>query len=94
MALRNLLLVVVLSNILSCSNKKETASYPSIPGYDLSNPVIIHLKSELDEISGIVYHAKDSSIFAINDELGILYKIFVRKKIKIERWKFSDIGDY
>lgn len=65
-----------------------------ISGYDLENPVIIHLKSTLDEISGIAYYAKDSSLFAINDEQGIIYKIMMDEKIKINQWKFSDSGDF
>lgn len=78
----------------ACTEKKETVSYSSLPGYDLTNPVMIHLKSELDEISGIVYYPKDTSIFAVNDEDGILYKIYIRKQVQVKKWKFSDEGDY
>lgn len=78
----------------ACTQKKESYSYPSIPGYDLANPVMIHLKTDLDEISGIVYYPRDTSIFAINDELGILYKIYIRKQIKVKKWRFSTEGDY
>jgi hypothetical protein len=80
--------------LFACSQNKKGISYPKLPGYDLTNPFIIHLKTELDEISGIAYYPKDSSIFAINDELGVLYKIFVRKQIKVIKWKFASQGDY
>jgi uncharacterized protein YjiK len=77
----------------SCQ-QKSTSNYPSPPGYDFTSPVIIHLRSELDEISGLSYYPKDTSIFAINDETGLLYKIYVRNKVEIERWKFDEGGDF
>lgn len=69
-------------------------SYPSLPGYDLTNPVMIHLKANLDEISGIAYYSKDNSIFAVDDEEGVLYKIYIRNKVQVKQWKFSTQGDY
>jgi hypothetical protein len=42
----------------SCGNKKKAASYPQIPGYEMANPVVIHLKGDLDEISGILITPK------------------------------------
>lgn len=79
---------------LSCNYKKETAAYPSPPAYNLANPVMIHLKTDIDEISGIVYYAKDSSIFAVDDEEGVLYKIYIRKRVQVKKWKFSTPADY
>lgn len=78
----------------ACMQKKEAISYPSVPGYNLANPVMIHLKTNLDEISGISYYPKDTSIFAVDDEEGILYKIFIRPEIEVKNWKFSSQGDY
>lgn len=78
----------------ACAQKKETDTYPSLPGYDLTNPVMIHLTTNLDEISGIAYYPKDNSIFAVDDEEGVLYKIFIRKQVQIKQWKFSGEGDY
>jgi uncharacterized protein YjiK len=72
----------------------ESEKYPSPPEYNFYKPVTIHLKGELDEISGIIFYPKDTSLFAINDEFGRLYKIYIRDKVQIERWKFSDAGDY
>jgi uncharacterized protein YjiK len=54
----------------------------------------MHLRSELDEISGLYYYPKDTSVFAINDETGLLYKIYIRNKVEIERWKFDEGGDF
>jgi hypothetical protein len=47
---------------------------------------------ELDEISGVAYYPNDSSIFAINDEKGWLYKI--KRGREIQRWKFSQGADF
>lgn len=78
---------------VSCKNQK-TESYQSVPGYNFSNPVMIQLKPNLEEISGIFYYAKDTSIFAVDDEEGILYKIYVRKQVQVKQWSFSSEGDY
>ena len=87
-------LVVTLAVGSGCKGKKEQAKFPSPAGYDLSNPVILNLRTELDEISGIHYYAKDTSLFAINDEMGVLYKIYNRKPLYIEQWRFSPGADY
>ncbi|HEX8331017.1 MAG TPA: SdiA-regulated domain-containing protein [Segetibacter sp.] len=79
--------------VFSCDQKSKK-QYPTLPGYDLASPVVIHLRSELDEISGLHYYPKDTSIFAINDETGLLYKIYIRNKVEIERWKFAEGGDF
>jgi uncharacterized protein YjiK len=76
----------------SCSSSPTT--YPSPPGYDLNKAYAYKLPSALDEISGIVYYAKDSSLFAIQDEKGFLFKIHLRIPLAIDRWKFSNSGDY
>ena len=78
------------------TEKKQSAaeSYSSPPGYDLNKPVIFNLKSELDEISGLVYYPKDTSVFAISDENGWLYKIHFTGKMQVEKWKFSKGQDF
>ena len=63
-------------------------------GYDLDNPKIIELPTALNEISGLWYYAKDTSLFAIVDEDGFLYKIFPKHPDRILRWKFAGRGDY
>ena len=62
--------------------------------YDLENPEILKLSDALTEISGIFFYAKDSSVFAISDESGNLYKIHMKRPFKIEKWKFSSDHDY
>jgi len=91
--MKEIVIAFVLIFFCACDNKKAP-SYPAIPGYDISNPVVIHLEVGLDELSGIYYYPKDTSVFAINDELGVLYKIYLRKNIKIKKWKFSKDADY
>jgi hypothetical protein len=77
----------------SC-NSGAKASYPSPPGYNLNKPIVYKLPDILSEISGIIYYKKDSSLFAINDEKGWLFKIHLGVPVRVERWKFSDGGDY
>jgi hypothetical protein len=76
-----------------CSNDGRT-KYKSPDGYDFSKPWLLKLPVELDEISGIVYYPKDTSVFAINDEFGWLYKIHLLGHHEMRKWKFSDGGDY
>ena len=80
--------------VVSCTTKSSDKKYSNIPGYDITKPTTIKLKGELDEISGLYFYKKDSSVFSIIDEAGYLYKIFLRKKIEIQKWKFSKNGDY
>jgi hypothetical protein len=79
---------------IGCGTKKSKIKYQSPPGYDLEKPTIVHLKGEVDEISGMYFYPKDTSVFSITDEAGYLYKIFIRKKIEIEKWKFSKNADF
>lgn len=94
MTITKFLFIFFLFRLSACSKKKEILSYPSLPGYDFTNPVMIQLKTNLDEISGIAYYPKDTSIFAVEDEDGILYKIYIRKQVQVKQWKFSGEGDY
>ena len=57
-------------------------------------PFRIKLDDPLAEISGISFYPKDSSVFAISDENGNLYKIHLNRKIKIVRWKFDKTHDF
>jgi len=77
-----------------CKRKKD-ASYTSPPGYDFSKPYVYKMPEVLDEISGVTYYPKDSSVFAIQDEKGWLFKIHLNMNpLQIEQWKFSSSGDY
>lgn len=64
------------------------------PGYLLAQPKVIKLPQVLDEISGLAYYPKDSSLFAIQDEEGFLYKIFPYHPDSMMRWKFAGHGDF
>ncbi|MDB5191775.1 MAG: hypothetical protein JWQ96_1338 [Segetibacter sp.] len=80
--------------VVGCKGKMQQAKYSSPEGYDLSKPIMLNLRTELDEISGIVHYGKDTSLFAINDEMGVLYKIYLRTPLLIEKWKFSGGADF
>ena len=84
-------LIILIINT-SCNEKK--ASFENPPGYDLSKPYQYKLPTILDEISGIIFYPKDSSLFAIQDEKGFLFKIHLKNPLEIEKWKFSTSGDY
>ncbi|RYZ54750.1 MAG: hypothetical protein EOP49_04435 [Sphingobacteriales bacterium] len=88
-----LYLAVICWIIAGCDeiNRKK---YDSPPGYDMNEPIIVKLPTELDEISGVAYYPKDTSVFAITDEVGWLYKIFLNRTNQIQKWQFSDVGDY
>ncbi len=91
------LVVILFSGLLiwfTACNAQNINSYPSPPGYDFSKPYGYKLPAILDEISGIYYYPKDSSIFAIQDEKGWLFKIRLKKPLQVERWKFSTGADY
>ncbi|MEP6684846.1 MAG: SdiA-regulated domain-containing protein [Parafilimonas sp.] len=75
----------------SCNSQDQ---YTSPKGYNLENPVKVNLKSNLDEISGINYYAKDTSVFAISDASGELYKIFPDRNVMVQKWKFGKNQDY
>jgi uncharacterized protein YjiK len=68
--------------------------FQSPQGYDLQHPYIQKLPLELDEISGLAYVDRDSSLLAINDERGWLYKIHPGKPAQLEKWAFDRGGDY
>jgi uncharacterized protein YjiK len=80
-------------SLFNCKEKSHP-EYTSPPGYDLTKPYQFKLPLELDEISGVAYYTKDSSVFAINDEKGLLYKIRVGDKKQVSWWKFSDGADF
>lgn len=62
--------------------------------YNFSSPKIIDLPEALDEISGIAYYAKDTSVFAIIDEDGSLFKILLRNPKAVRQWKFDKKRDF
>jgi uncharacterized protein YjiK len=78
----------------ACSSGKKKLQFTGSPRYDLLNPVTIKLPTGLDEISGIVYYPKDTSLFAIKDEDGIFYKIYLNRRNVIRKWRFDKKHDF
>lgn len=85
--------LLILLGYQSCeSQKSKTLATPS--QYDLNNPVEFKLPKGLNEISGLAYYPKDSSVFAIIDEDGILFKIYLNGSGTIKKWKFDKKHDF
>jgi len=80
--------------LCGCQSRVAEEDLSSPQGYDLNNPSIVKLPGYLDEISGLAYYAKDKSTFAINDEKGWLYKIFLSDKMPIQKWKYAAGDDF
>ena len=76
-----------------CSSNDDK-KYSSPDNYDINNPVKINLPVGLDEISGLSYYPKDSSVFAIVDEDGILFKISLNGNNSIKEWRFDKKHDF
>ncbi len=92
---RQLACVLMLAGLLgACSADKKKYRSADSSRYDLLNPVIIKLPGGLDEISGIIYYPKDSSLFAIKDEDGLFYKIYLNRKDVIKKWRFDKKHDF
>ncbi len=76
-----------------CITNQNKVALPSHE-YDLNNPAKIFLGDALSEISGISFYPKDSSVFAISDESGSLFKIHLNKRFLTEQWEFDKKRDY
>ncbi len=94
---RNFIIVLFvfakLHSYQGCITNKNKIDLPA-KEYDLNNPSVLILNDALLEISGISFYPKDSSVFAISDENGYLYKIHLSKKIITEKWKFDKTRDF
>ena len=92
---RQFIYAVVIAGLgLACNAQKKKLRFGNSSMYDLQNPVIIKLPDGLAEISGIAYYPKDTSLFAIKDEAGIFYKIYLNKKDVIKKWRFEKNHDF
>lgn len=98
MLIKNLSLPIIALLILfghqSCDSQKKSKPLPSPSLYDLNNPVVFDLPDGLREISGIAYYTKDSTVFAIVDEDGIFFKIYLNGNREIKKWKFGKGRDF
>ena len=92
---RNTILLLAIAAVAFFSGcGKGGEKYINPAGYNFQTPHQYKLPLELDEISGVAFYAKDSSIFAINDEKGWLYKVKPGNQLDIRRWKFSSGADF
>ena len=97
MLYRNLIIISsAFVNILAfqgcAANKNKVNSSPK--DYDLNNPSVLYLNEVMAEISGIYFYQKDSSVFAISDESGYLFKIHLNKNFITQRWRFDKTHDF
>ena len=97
MLIKNLLSIafaflLIFGNQSCKTQKSKPLATPS--QYDLNNPEVFNLPAELSEISGMAYYPKDSSVFAIIDEDGILFKIYLNGSGTIKKWKFDKKHDF
>lgn len=83
-----------LETLVSCNGAIANDKFPDSDMYSFSSPVVINLPAELDEISGIAYYPKDTSLFAIIDEDGILFKIPIKNPSATRQWRFDKKRDY
>ena len=80
---------------LGCNNsKKDKAEYDNSEMYDFANPTVINLPVYLDELSGLAYYPKDTSVFGVIDEDGILFKIPIMNPTKTSEWVFDKQRDF
>jgi uncharacterized protein YjiK len=88
------LLVFAKFHFLTGCGTSDKKNFTSPPPYDLNHPVVIDLPSGLDEISGLAYYPKDTSVFAIVDEDGMFFKIYLRNQPLIKSWRFDKKHDF
>jgi uncharacterized protein YjiK len=88
------LLLAFTALLNACGSSPKKNNLPTPAEYNLNEPEVSKLPDKLNEISGLAYYAKDSSLFAIVDEAGVLYKLFRGNKVEVQHWKFAKTGDY
>ena len=80
--------------LFSCKTQAQKESFENTDRYDFAKPKIINLPQVLDEISGIAYYAKDTSVFAIIDEDGLLFKVSLNSPEEVKEWRFDKQRDF
>lgn len=88
------MLMCLILAFIGCKQKAAPPRAENSGGYTLNRPVTHKLPAELDEISGLFYLPKDSSLLAVGDERGYIYKIRPGQRRSMERWHFDRNGDY
>ncbi len=94
---KNLIVLLLYGTICmlgSCNNSGKESTSPA--GYDLANPLKKTLPESLLEISGICFGPQgNDTLYSINDEDGILFKIDLTKTGNAAtKHKFAKHGDY
>lgn len=93
--IKQFLFITAILLIGSCNGVSlKKKNFPDTPYYNLNSPKIIELNFELDEISGIAYYPKDTSVFAISDETGTLFKVPLNSPTKTKSWEFYKKKDF
>lgn len=89
-----LLLLSFISAVTACNYTDSGKKYSNSEMYDFAHPKVLKLPQELDEISGIAYYPKDTSVFAIIDEGGEIFKIPLKDPTNLSQWNFDKKKDY
>ncbi len=79
---------------LGCNSKIEKEKFENSSTFNFTKPKIINLPQSLNEISGIAYYPKDTSVFAIIDEDGLMFKISLNKADDVKEWRFDKKRDF
>jgi uncharacterized protein YjiK len=87
------LLVFAIYSFSGCSTSHKK-DFTSPAPYDLNHPEIITLPAGVDEISGMAYYPKDTCVFAIIDEDGLFFKIYLKSPPLIKSWRFDKKHDF
>lgn len=87
-------IAVVSIFLFGCNSKAQKEKYENTETFDFASPKIINLPQSLDEISGITYYPKDTSVFAVIDEDGLLFKINLNRPDEVKEWRFDKQRDF
>ncbi len=79
---------------MGCKQTNNTYKFIHLAGYEGASPSIVYLPETVSQVSGFVYYARDSSIFCIDDNVGILYKFPLYKKKILQQWPFTYKTDF
>lgn len=79
---------------ISCNNKAQKEKFENTETYNFTHPKIINLPQSLDEISGVAYYPKDTSVFAIIDEDGLMFKVSLNRPEDVKEWRFDKQRDF
>ena len=79
--------------IISCKNKVQREKFDITETFDFTSPKVIILPQDVAEISGIAYYPKDTCVFAIIDEDGLLFKVSLNSPDEVKVWRLDNQRD-